>query len=488
MINIKSFSVSAAAIVILTLGNVSAQTFTNAAPNFFPSHYGDVNRDGAVDMVGVYFDTTPYLLSLLGDGAAHFVPGPASPLQLAPSGLVLLDTNGDAALDCVTSYYSNLKKIANKLGDATGAFGSESYYFTFENYQTAIVAADGNNDGIADCYIMNNDSEEASEMHGVGDGTFFGSPTYATGLFPCGAVITDLDGDGLADKAFISEPKINIYHSNSPNKILTITQLANTGGGADVNGDGNTDLIYGSLFSSKVGLFYNLGMGNYGIERIYPIPTGVAALAYGDLNLDGQLDILASGAGGIFVLKGSASGLLPAASIAPTAATSLQIVDFDSDGFPDVGASFGIFINNSTAPDGTMIYGSGTAGCYGAAALGANSEPAVGNLSFAFTCTNAPKNSGGFGMVSEVQDLPGTAYFDILFHIDPFAPLVHAFDTFSDAAGISTTPAPIPNDPLFHGKKYYAQELWLESTSTGATCGPSSLKVISTSGLTLIIP
>lgn len=463
-------------------------TFTKIVAFDFGHKAGDVDRDGSIDLVGPFLDITfkPFVASYLGNGALLFILSPPSPMQAAPSGNALFDTNGDGALDFVTSYYSNAKKIGNQLGAATGAFGVESYFTTFENYQTFIVVGDGNGDGVADGYIMCNDDQKVSEMFGLVDGTFGGSPTYATGEFPVGGVITDLDGDGFPDRAFVSSTKWNIYHSGSPNKQLAATYYADSGAGADINGDGRVDLIYISN-QKKIGIYYNSGGGVYGPERKHSLPNQGFSLAFGDLNRDGRLDILASGGDGLCVLYNSAAGLKPAAVIANTAVSMLEIVDFDSDGFADIGSANGIFINNSAAPAGIANYGAGTPGCYGKISAGATEAPAVGNATFKFTCVNAPRCASGIGMISTAADVAGTNYYNFLIHID-LARIVHSFDATSDPSGTSVVPTPIPNDPVLHGMTFYTQFLWIEDTILGAACGASPAHVAASAGLSLVIP
>ena len=76
------------------------------------------------------------------------------------------------------------------------------------------------------------------------------------------------------------------------------------------------------------------------------------------------------------------------------------------------------------------------------------------------TCSNAPHNSLGLGIVTNVQDLAGSDSLGvgILIHVNPIlATEIYSFDFRSDAGGSGFAPAPIPNNPALVGHVYYAQ-------------------------------
>ena len=102
----------------------------------------------------------------------------------------------------------------------------------------------------------------------------------------------------------------------------------------------------------------------------------------------------------------------------------------------------------------TASYGIGTPGCNGAHHICGNSAPAIGNANFKLTCSNAPATSLGLCLVANAQDVSGSDPFQlgILLHLDlVLATDLQAMDFNSDAAGLGTANAPIPNNPNLVG-------------------------------------
>jgi hypothetical protein len=143
----------------------------------------------------------------------------------------------------------------------------------------------------------------------------------------------------------------------------------------------------------------------------------------------------------------------------------------------------------TTGPAGlpTASYGIGTPGCNGAHHICGNSAPAIGNANFKLTCSNAPATSLGLCLVANAQDVSGSDPFQlgILLHLDlVLATDLQAMDFNSDAAGLGTANAPIPNNPNLVGNHYFGQAIW---AWMAVQCTPSPFGLSSSDGLDIPI-
>lgn len=195
-------------------------------------------------------------------------------------------------------------------------------------------------------------------------------PTHGGGWSPSGTVTTD--GDGYASARFFAgalDPdqtvRVRAVGTSLPAGVaddeatFSLTSLSSGDGtftptaddsvtaspyftvAADVNDDGNLDLITAHNSSNFLAVKLGLGSGTFGAAASYPTQTYPMHVTVSDLNGDGRQDLvstnknsnsisvfLASGAAGNFAAKTDyAVGSAPYASVAG---------DFNADGYPDL--------------------------------------------------------------------------------------------------------------------------------------------------------
>jgi uncharacterized protein (TIGR03437 family) len=132
----------------------------------------------------------------------------------------------------------------------------------------------------------------------------------------------------------------------------------------DFNGDGNPDLVTANSAANSVTVLLGDGSGGFAAAPGSPFAVGAnpQAVAVGDFNRDGNLDIASANAADntVTVLLGNGSGGFSAALGSPVAVgagpESLAVADFNGDGNPDIATA------NLNGSNVTVLLGNGLGG------------------------------------------------------------------------------------------------------------------------------
>lgn len=236
------------------------------------------------------------------------------------------------------------------------------------------VLTDLNGDGMDDLVSISDPPGTAlgSLLIYLSTGTGFGAPTsQATGQNPEELQSADMNGDGNQDVVVINSfvGQVDLYLGNGAG-ALTLTASAPLAGGTitslaigDVNADGNLDAVVCDVASQSFFTLPGDGLGGFGTAIMTDVGAATGAgpttLALGDFNADGNLDLaagLANPGHVTTVWLGNSSGLFFfVATLANSNDTNgLAITDQDLDGFQDVIAIF------SGADEVRLYLGDGT--------------------------------------------------------------------------------------------------------------------------------
>jgi hypothetical protein len=354
----------------------------------------DVNSDGKPDLLTANGGGNTASV-LLGTGTGSF--GTAAQLSTGPNSypyeVAVADVNGDGKPDLLTANANN-NTAGVLLGRGDGTFGTVTPFGTGAgSAPTDIAVADVNRDGKPDLLTTNIFGAAVGVLLGRGDGTFGTVTPFGTGTNsdPFKLAVADVNGDGQLDVLTDNRNSdaAGVLLGRGDGTFGAVTQVSIGAGGhpedivaADVNGDGKPDLLTGNGALGTVGVLLNITPmpGNRGFLPIVTYSTGAGtapgSVAVADVNRDGKLDLLTanSGNGTASVQLGTGDGTFgtpTAYSTGTLYAQNIAVADVNGDGKLDLVTDYG------SGGQVSVLLGTGT-GAFGTATIysvGGRSQP-----------------------------------------------------------------------------------------------------------------
>jgi len=312
----------------------------------------DFNNDTVLDLAVANYSSVSVLV---GNGDGTFDPAVNSGFGNVPNSLAVGDFDGDGNLDLAigTNYSATVGVL---LGNGDGTFQAPSWYFVGYGgpyNEQSLAVGDFNGDGTMDLGVMAVDTDYYSfsfsyshVLVGNGDGSFSGPNTTFLGSgWPTAGTAANLNGDGFDDLVTL-DGGLRVLLGNSSgylqdyNSFYTGLYSRSVATG-DLDADGDTDVVADGVNTAIVWL--GDGLGNFGEAQYFGTgadPNPVVqpnSVVLGDFTGDGNVDIATIARSHLSVLAGRGDGTFasPLDSTVSGYARSVAAADFNGDGWLD---------------------------------------------------------------------------------------------------------------------------------------------------------
>jgi hypothetical protein len=359
----------------------------------------DMNGDGRNDVVAAFthvdgrYPNRGYASVILQSptpaAPGSFLRGVDSAIGFNPSTLAVANIDNVGGADfAVANANSGTVSVLLQSG-TTGVIGSiNTLNAGGVPFDVALGQLDNN--GLTDVVVANAARSSISVFYQetATPGTFAAPITLDVGNLSTAAAIGDVDGDGFNDIVVANQDpggnsgRVSIFYSTTNVPPVTFATRVDLPAGtepiavkiADVDGDGFADLVVaneggGSLGLGSSGVTVILQDSN--VARTFLAPTtyatarGTTAVAVGDVNGDGRVDLVTANRGGSWtgtvsvLMQSSAVGLegvfLSAVNyVGDCEPLGIDIGDLNGDTFPDIAIADGkratVMFNSATTP------------------------------------------------------------------------------------------------------------------------------------------
>ncbi|WP_189009525.1 FG-GAP repeat domain-containing protein [Deinococcus roseus] len=290
------------------------------------------------------------------------------------------DVDGDGDVDAVLGHSGNFVSVHKNNGNGTFAARTD---IAATNIPQGVELGDIDNDGDLDIATGSNNNCGPCTLSifindGSGNYSAGTSVTTATGAFASSTIgvnFGDFNNDGNLDLAAGSNQYVTVWQGNgngtfSNRQDLFINSSSNASniGIGDLNNDGYQDLVATTGTYHKLEVYLNKADGTVGFNTAveYTAPDNVRGVAMGDLNKDGNLDVVVGSiqTNSYTVYLGTGTGTLNTGTTTSTPNyphNQMTLADINGDGNLDLVAA-----NPTISPNGGFTFylgnGNGTFG------------------------------------------------------------------------------------------------------------------------------
>ncbi|MBN2473963.1 MAG: VCBS repeat-containing protein, partial [Pirellulales bacterium] len=266
----------------------------------------DLDGDGDLDVLAASYSADRITWCENLDGAGTFGPPRlVTAVAYGANAVHAADLDGDGDLDVLSAAYYGNGIAWYENTDGEGHFGRQQVVSAALGAQ-AVTTADLDGDGDLDVLSAAYGNGVVWCENSAGDGSAWTSHAVATDVLAARSVCTaDLDGDGDLDvlSASAGDGKLAWYANTDargtfgPQRVITATAAeALSVCAADLDGDGDADVLSASFRDDTIAWYENTDShGAFGSPRVMTrAADGATSAAAADLDGDGDLDVLSA--------------------------------------------------------------------------------------------------------------------------------------------------------------------------------------------------
>ncbi len=306
---------------------------------------GDLDNDGDLDaFIGNQYHSEVWV----NNGAGAFTDSGQRLGNVSFGDVALGDLDQDGDLDAfIATFNDNPDEVW--LNDGHGFFtdSGQRLNSSIDNSGRGVALGDLDGDGDLDAYVVNGSmfsTEYDSVWFNDGTGTFTNSNQFLDSSNTKAVVLGDLDGDGDLDAFVGNGYEVGAQHnrvwlnngrgyfSNSGQNLGDENTWALALG--DVDSDGDLDVLVGNDSGYKTEIWLNDGQAHFSNSGQNLGSSFVRAVALGDVDGDGDLDAIISYDGPDQLLLNNGSGIFTNSgqNLGNEVAGGLDLGDVDNDG------------------------------------------------------------------------------------------------------------------------------------------------------------
>ena len=216
-----------------------------------------------------------------------------------------LDNDGD--MDVLSASYADSKIAWYENTDGQGTFSTRKTITTQASFAWSVYAADLDNDGDMDVLSASYTDDKIAWYENYGNKTFSTQKTITTqadGAYSVYAADIDNDGDMDVLSASYSDDKIAWYENtdgqgtfSTQKTITTQADSASSVYAADIDNDGDMDVLSASYSDDKIAWYENNGDKTFSTQKTITTQADSALSVYAaDIDGDGDMDVLSASA------------------------------------------------------------------------------------------------------------------------------------------------------------------------------------------------